>query len=91
MNKPAYQYDHSGLYTGKTVADASPLEPDVYLLPARSTLTAPPADIPDGKWPRWNGAAWDLVTRPAVTELSATDKLKVFLEQNPDVAALINA
>ena len=61
------------------------------MLPARSTLTEPPQEIPAGKWPRWNGVAWDLVTRPAVAELSATDKLKEFLEQNPDVAALINA
>lgn len=91
MSKIAYQYDYAGLYAGKTEADESPLEPGVYLLPARSTLTEPPAAIPEGKWPRWNGAVWDLVTRPAVAELSATDKLKEFLEQNPDVAALINA
>lgn len=87
----AYQYDYSGMYLGLVSADESPLEPGVYLLPARSTLAAPPAEIPEGKWPRWNGAVWDLVTRPAVTELTATDKLKEFLEQNPDVAALINA
>lgn len=87
----AYQYDYSGMYLGLASADESPLEPGIYLLPARSTLTAPPAEIQEGKWPRWNGAAWDLVTRQAVAELSATDKLKEFLEQNPDVAALINA
>lgn len=87
----AYQYDYSGMYLSVVSADESPLEPGVYLLPARSTLTAPPQEMPAGKWPRWNGVAWDLVTRPAVAELSATDKLKEFLEQNPDVAALINA
>lgn len=89
--KTVYQTDRAGFYCGSAEADESPLEPGVYLLPARSTLTAPPQEIPAGKWPRWNGAAWDLVTRPAVAELSATDKLKEFLEQNPDVAALINA
>ena len=89
--KVVYQTDRAGFYCGMTEADESPLEPGVYLLPARSTLTEPPAEIPEGKWPRWNGAVWDLVTRPVVTELSATDKLKEFLEQNPDVAALINA
>ena len=87
----AYQYDYSGMYLSVVSADESPLEPGVYLLPARSTMTEPPPEIPAGKWPRWNGVAWDLVTRPAVAELSATDKLKEFLEQNPDVAALINA
>lgn len=88
----AYQYDRAGLYQGQTEADESPLEPGVYLLPARSTFTAPPMDIPDDRWPRWNGVAWDLVNRPqhpAVTHDDPVAKLQQFLAANPDVAALL--
>lgn len=88
--KPAFQYDNAGLFIGETVSHASPLEPGVFLLPARCTYVAPPADVPADKWPRWNGAAWDLVTRPAPNaEPSAVAKLQQFLAANPDVAALI--
>lgn len=89
----AYQYDLAGCYQGETVADESPLEPGVYLLPARCTLVAPPAEIPDDRWPRWNGVAWDLVNRPQPTAAVAQDdqvaKLQQFLAANPDVAALL--
>lgn len=91
---PAYQYDHAGLYAGITEADESPLEPGVYLLPARCTLTPPPADVPADKWPRWNGHAWELVNRPAPAPAPANDndpvaKLRDFLAANPDVAAIL--
>lgn len=92
--KPAYQYDFAGLYAGETVADESPLEPGVYHIPARCTLTPPPPDFPADKWPRWNGAAWDLVTRPTPANDNAAEdpvvKLHEFLAANPDVAALLN-
>lgn len=96
MSKTAYQFDAAGLYQGTTVADESPLEPGVYLLPARCTLTEPPAEFPPGQWPRWNGKAWALVPRPAPAtepaDAPAEDpvaKLQAFLAQNPDVAALL--
>lgn len=91
--KPAYQYDFSGLFVGETVADESPLEPGVYHIPARCTLEMPPAEWPTDKWPRWNGAAWDLVTKPTPANDNAPDpvaKLQAFLAANPDVAALLN-
>lgn len=91
--KTAYQFDYAGLYAGETVADESPMEPGVYLLPARCTLTPPPADVPADKWPRFTGNAWQLVTRPQpAPESPAQDpvaKLQAFLAQNPDVAALL--
>lgn len=88
--KPAYQFDLAGLFIGETVSYESPLEPGVFLLPAQCTYMAPPAEVPDDKWPRWNGAAWDLVARPEpTTEPDAVAKLAAFLAANPDVAALI--
>lgn len=92
MSKPCYQLDRAGLLQGETVADESPLEAGVYLLPAGCTFTAPPAEVPDGKWPRWNGAAWDFVTKPkpANDNPDPVAKLQAFLAANPDVAAIIN-
>lgn len=89
----AYQYDRAGMYAGITVADESPLEPGVFLLPARCTLTSPPDDVSDDKWPRWNGTAWVLVARPAPAPANDNDpvaKLAAFLAANPDVAAIVN-
>lgn len=90
----AFQFDHAGLYAGTTEADESPLEPGVYLLPARCTLTPPPADVPANKWPRWNGSTWQLVNRPAPAPAAEPEdpvaKLQAFLTQNPDVAALLS-
>lgn len=88
----AYQYDTAGLYAGQTEADESPLEPGIYHLPARSTLEPPPAEWPDDRWPRFNGAAWDLVNKPEPTAgPDPLAKLAAFLQENPDVAALIDA
>lgn len=88
--KIAYQTDSAGMLVGDTVADESPLEPGVFLIPAGATLTPPPTDWPDGKWPRWNGSSWDLVTRQVVQQQTAAQKLADFLAQNPDVVSLIN-
>lgn len=87
----AYQYDSAGHYVGETVADESPLEPGKYLLPARCTLTPPPADVPADKTPRWNGTAWDVVTKPSRVADDPAAKIRSFLEQNPDVAAYLAA
>lgn len=91
--KIVYQYDIAGMFTGETEADESPLEPGVFLIPARCVEVAPPAYSGD-QCPRWNGAKWELITvspgndnQPA----SPVDKLREFLNANPDVAALIGA
>lgn len=89
--KTVYQYDHAGRYAGTTTADESPLEPGVYLYPARTTELAPP-EPPVGKWPRWTGAGWDLVNNPAAPpEPTPAEKLALFLKENPDVTALIES
>ena len=91
----AYQYDRAGMFAGTTEADESPLEPGVFLLPARCTVAAPPNEWPDDQWPRWNGAAWQLVPRPAPAAKAVDDdpaaKIRQFLEDNPEVAAYLAA
>lgn len=89
--KIVYQYDIAGMFTGETEADESPLEPGVFLIPARCVEVAPPAYSGD-QWPRWNGAQWELITvSPAKDnqQTSPVDKLRDFLMENPDVAELI--
>lgn len=91
--KTVYQCDHAGMYVGPTESDESPLEPGVWLIPARCVQIEPPA-APDGKWPRWNGAAWQIVTlhnQPAVEVSDPVAKLRDFLTANPDVAALLQS
>lgn len=58
--KIVYQTDHLGIFTGKTVADRSPLEPDVWLIPGGCVETAPPA-VPERKAAFWDGRRWHLV------------------------------
>lgn len=88
----AFQYDHAGFYQGETEADESPLEPGVYLLPARCTLTRPPKGVPAGKAARWNGFAWEVASKPKATVSSdPVAKLVEFLNSNPDVAALLQS
>lgn len=92
--KDIYQTDLAGHFIGTAVADASPLEPGVWLLPAGTIETAPPAEWPDGQWPRWNGTSWDLVTRPAATNTDAVKadaltKIRAFLAANPEVASYL--
>lgn len=91
--KIVYQADHAGLYAGEVEADESPLEPGVYLMPSGCVEVAPPTNIPDGKWPRWNGAAWQFVNRPAPAAVQSDPvaKLAAFLSANPDVAALLQS
>jgi hypothetical protein len=60
-----YQLDRAGHLVAATQADESPLETGVYLVPAGCIETPPPAEWPADRWPRWNGARWDLVARPA--------------------------
>lgn len=48
----AHQYTAAGYYIGSME--------DGGFLPNNATYTAPPEAEP-GKWPRWNGSAWELV------------------------------
>lgn len=59
-----YHYDPgTGLLVGSGVADPSPREPGVWLVPAYATAVAPPA-IPEGKVAVWGGSSWSLITAP---------------------------
>jgi hypothetical protein len=51
--KTVYQLDRDGVYLGETIAQESPLEPGVYLMPAGCIEHAPPP-VKAGKFARWD-------------------------------------
>ena len=53
--KQVSQLDADGFFVGVTVADESPLEPGVFLLPA-GAVDAPVPVIPEGQRAKWDGA-----------------------------------
>lgn len=53
-----FNYDpRTGAFTGASVADASPLEPGKFLVPAYA-VTVPPPQFPSGSVAAWNDASW---------------------------------
>lgn len=52
--KQVSQLDQGGYFVGITVADESPLEPGVFLLPAGAVDAEPPT-VPEGQRAKWNG------------------------------------
>ncbi|MDP9783464.1 DUF4376 domain-containing protein [Pseudomonas fluorescens] len=59
-DKIVYQTDHLGLFVAEVMADESPLEPGVYMIPGGCVEIPPPA-VPEHKAAWWNGQAWQLV------------------------------
>lgn len=62
-----YCYDVDGVFISQEQAQESPLEPGVWLLPARSTTIAPPS-VSEGQQAVWNGAVWEVRDVPAVSD-----------------------
>ena len=83
-----YNFDTAGFYTGSSDADESPMEPGVFLMPANSTTVKPP-QAPAGKRARWNGGVWKLTVVTLDDRQVALVKLQDFLNNNPDVAAIV--
>lgn len=71
------QLDHDGYLTGLTVADESPLEPGVWLYPARSVDAEPPS-IPDGHRARWVDGAWVVAAPPPPADPAPAPPLTQF-------------
>ena len=78
--KVVYQTDHLGIYTGKTVADRSPLESDVWLIPGGCVEVAPPA-VPAKKAALWDGRKWQLVdSYQGLTVYNTTTRAALVIE-----------
>lgn len=53
--KQVSQLDENGYFTGVTVAEESPLEDGVFLIPA-GAIEADVPTVPEGKRAKWNGS-----------------------------------
>jgi len=62
MTKKVYSYDHDGYYNGESIAHESPLEKDIYLMPANTTDVEPPV-CDKNKLCKWTGENWLLENR----------------------------
>ena len=59
-----YHYNpDTGIYVGEGVADESPLEPGVWMIPANSVTTAPP-DAGENQFIVFNNGNWEVNTVP---------------------------
>lgn len=57
------QLNAQGYFTGPVIADESPLEPGVYLIPG-GAIDVPPPTVPAGKVALRQGLSWVFVTPP---------------------------
>lgn len=60
--KQVSQLDQNNYFISVTIADESPLEPGVFLIPGGAVDAEPPT-IPEGQRAKWNGA-WVLENIP---------------------------
>ena len=58
QSKIAYSYNKEGIYSGQCKAWKSPLEDNVYHLPASATFKEP-LEKKEGNWIIWNGKDWE--------------------------------
>jgi len=69
-----YHYSSiTGEYIGESVADESPLEPGVFLIPANATTLAP-LPTADGKTVNFSGSAWVYRDIPPPIEKTYAEK-----------------
>lgn len=86
-----WQCDADGYLIGQTIADESPLEPGIFLIPKGATIDAPPHLLTGQRdWRRIDGQWVVVEARPAPRVLTAQEKLAQFLRDNPDVKELID-
>ena len=71
------QLDQHGYVIGVVIADPSPLDPDVYLIPGGAVDADLPI-IPPGKRARWNGAGFNIedIPQPPTEPTPTLDELK---------------
>lgn len=61
--KTVYRYNKDGYYAGSEIAYESPLEPDVFLVPAGCVEVEPPI-VGKDNLAQWDGSRWQEVPAP---------------------------
>lgn len=72
------QLDQHGYVIGVVVADPSPLEPDVYLIPGGAIEVELPV-VPNGMRAKWNGSGFDFeeIPRPEPVRVPTSEEVKL--------------
>lgn len=91
MAKIVSQLDADGYFVAAVVADESPLEPGVYILPGRCVDKAPPAVLEPGKRYRPWGAGWRGEELPPVEEVPQVPELTPKQVRNAEIAGALAA
>lgn len=65
--KTVYQTDHFGVFVGATLADESPMEPGVWLIPA-GCVEVPPPEVGPNEVPVWGPQGWTVMVPQPPTE-----------------------
>ena len=79
--KTVIQLDDDGYFVGTAVADESPLEEGVYLLPANTVETDEPT-IPEGHKALWNGSwVFEEIVEPEPEPIPEIDSMLVLRGQ----------
>lgn len=91
MAKIVSQLDAHGRFVGTTLADESPLEPGVFLLPGGTVDVEPPV-VPDGKFAQWSGA-WVLedIPQPEAPVLPGIPRVPQVVTRRQALLALLAA
>ena len=91
MAKIVSQLDAHGRFVGTTLADESPLEPGVFLLPGGTVDVEPPV-VPDGKFAHWSGA-WVLedIPQPEAPVLPEIPRVPQVVTRRQALLALLAA
>lgn len=89
--KQVYSFAADGRFCGVTVADESPLEPGVFLLPANTT-ELPPNEEKEGFYQVFNGQEWAFCPNPVCAPLPPPEEKDPLSEQRAGaLAALIES
>lgn len=80
-----YSYGEKGKYTGESVADESPLEKGVYLIPAHATAIKPPV-TKDGEVAVFNGKVWNI--EAVVSDEPTAEEIE---QRNAEIAQRVEA
>jgi len=78
--KIAYQCDENGYYLGEVVADESPLEPGVFLIPGGCVERMPPEPV-KGKIARHTGKKWVMEDVPEPSTPSREELEQIVMAQ----------
>lgn len=78
-SKTVYQTNKEGVFIGLETSYESPLEPNIFLIPAGCVEIEPPS-FKEGQYAQWEGSKWVIKDIPIPT-LEETEIKKVLTEE----------